>query len=81
LTTAWLLLGVAMVLIVGNAIFVAAETEPPRLEALIPRKGGVMSAPQKYPPEVRDRAIRLVDDLLADDQLQLSVTGETPLRG
>ena len=34
-----------------------------------------MSAPQKYPPEVRDRAIRLVDDLLADDQLQLSVTG------
>ncbi len=34
-----------------------------------------MSAPQKYPPEVRDRAIRLVDDPLADDQLQLSVTG------
>jgi transposase len=34
-----------------------------------------MSAPKKYPPEVRDRAIRLVDDLLADDQLQLSVTG------
>jgi transposase len=29
-----------------------------------------MSAPQKYPPEVRDRAIRLVDDLLADDQLE-----------
>jgi CBS domain containing-hemolysin-like protein len=26
LTTAWLLLGVAVVLIVGNAIFVAAET-------------------------------------------------------
>ncbi|HTE67503.1 MAG TPA: IS3 family transposase, partial [Actinomycetes bacterium] len=34
-----------------------------------------MSAPKKYPPEVRDRAIRLVDDLLADEQLQLSVTG------
>jgi len=34
-----------------------------------------MSAPKKYPPEVRDRAIRLVDDVLADDQLQLSVTG------
>jgi hypothetical protein len=34
-----------------------------------------MSAPQKYSPEVRDRAVRLVDDLLADDQLQLSVTG------
>jgi transposase-like protein len=45
------------------------------VEALIPRKGGVMSALKKYPPEVRDRAIRLVDDLLADDQLQLSVTG------
>ena len=34
-----------------------------------------MSAPQKFPPEVRDRAIRLVDDLLANDELQLSVTG------
>ena len=34
-----------------------------------------MSAPQKYPSEVRDRAVRLVDDLLADEQLQLSVTG------
>jgi transposase len=34
-----------------------------------------MSAPKKYPPEVRDRAIRLVDDLLADEQLQLSGTG------
>ena len=34
-----------------------------------------MSAPQKYSPEVRDRAVRLIDDLLADDQLQLSVTG------
>jgi hypothetical protein len=29
-----------------------------------------MSALQKYPPEVRDRAIRLVDDLLADEQLR-----------
>jgi hypothetical protein len=34
-----------------------------------------MSAPQEYLREVRDLAIRLVDDLLADDQLQLSVTG------
>jgi transposase len=34
-----------------------------------------MSAPKKHPPEVRDRAVRLVDDLLADEQLQLSVTG------
>ena len=34
-----------------------------------------MSAPKKYPVELRDRAIRLVEDLLADEQLQLSVTG------
>jgi transposase len=34
-----------------------------------------MSTPQKYPRQVRDRAIRFVDDLLADDELQLSVTG------
>ena len=34
-----------------------------------------MSATKKYPPEVRDRAVRLVDDLLVDEQLQLSVTG------
>jgi len=40
-----------------------------------PRKGGVMSAPKKHPPEVRDRAIRPVDDLLVDEQLPLSVTG------
>jgi hypothetical protein len=33
-----------------------------------------MSAPKTYPPEVRDRAVRPVDDLLADDQLQLSVS-------
>jgi len=34
-----------------------------------------MSAPKKYPVELRDRAIRLVEDLLADEQLLLSVTG------
>ena len=34
-----------------------------------------MPAPKKYPVEFRDRAIRLVEDLLADEQLQLSVTG------
>jgi transposase len=34
-----------------------------------------MSAPKKYPLEVRDRAIGLVEDLLSNDQLQLSVTG------
>jgi transposase len=34
-----------------------------------------MPAPKKYPVELRDRAIRLVEDLLADQDLQLSVTG------
>jgi transposase len=34
-----------------------------------------MPAPKKYPVEVRDRSIRLVEDLLADPDLQLSVTG------
>ena len=34
-----------------------------------------MPAPKKYPVELRDRAVRLVEDLLADPDLQLSVTG------
>jgi transposase len=34
-----------------------------------------MPAPKKYPAEVRDRAVRLVEDLIADEELQLSVTG------
>jgi len=34
-----------------------------------------MPAPKKYPVELRDRAMRLVQDLLADPELQLSVTG------
>jgi len=42
---------------------------------LIPRKGGVMPAPKKYPDELKDRSIRLVEDLLADPELDLSVTG------
>ena len=33
-----------------------------------------MPAPRKYPDELRDRAIRLVEDLLADPGLELSVT-------
>jgi transposase len=44
------------------------------VEALIPREGGVMSAPKKYPVELRDRSIRLVQDLLAEPDLELSVT-------
>jgi transposase len=34
-----------------------------------------MPAPRKYPVELRDRAVRLVEDLLTDSDLQLSVTG------
>lgn len=30
------------------------------MEALNPRKGGAMPAPRKYPPELRERAQRLV---------------------
>ena len=33
-----------------------------------------MSAPKKYPEEMRDRAIRLVEDLLADPEIEISVT-------
>jgi len=32
------------------------------MEALNPRKGGVVPAPRKYPNELRDRARRLVDE-------------------
>ena len=34
-----------------------------------------MPAPKKYPVELRDRSIRLVEDLLSDPDLGLSVTG------
>ena len=34
-----------------------------------------MPAPKKYPVELRDRSMRLVQDLLVDPELQLSVTG------
>ena len=34
-----------------------------------------MPAPKKYPVELRDRSVRLVQDLLGDPDLQLSVTG------
>ena len=33
-----------------------------------------MPAPRKYPDELRDRAIRLVQDLLVDPDLELSIT-------
>ena len=34
-----------------------------------------MPAPKKYPEEMKDRAIRLVQDLLADPEVEVSVTG------
>jgi hypothetical protein len=48
---------------------------PGLVEALIPGKGGAMPAPKKYPVELRERLIRLVEDLLVHPGLQLSVTG------
>jgi transposase len=36
------------------------EALPASVEALIPREGGVMPAPRKYPLELRERSVRLV---------------------
>jgi transposase len=33
-----------------------------------------MAAPRKYNDEMRDRAVRLVQDMVTDEELQLSVT-------
>jgi transposase len=35
------------------------------MQGVIPRKGGVMPAPRKYPQELRDRAVRLVNEAMA----------------
>ena len=35
------------------------------MEGVNPRKGGVMPAPRKYPQELRERAIRLVNEAMA----------------
>jgi transposase len=37
------------------------------VEALNPRKGGVVPAPRKYPPELRERAQRLVQEAREQD--------------
>jgi transposase len=37
------------------------------MEAPKPREGGVMGAPRKYPEEVRERAVRLVHDLVENE--------------
>ncbi len=33
-----------------------------------------MPAPKKYPDELRDRSVRLVEDLVADPEVELSIT-------
>ena len=38
------------------------------MEALIPRKGGAVPAPRKYPPELRERSVRLVAEAREQDQ-------------
>jgi len=37
------------------------------MEALIPRKGGQMPAPRKYPNELRERSVRLVLEARAEE--------------
>ena len=37
------------------------------VDGLIPRKGGVMPAPRKYPDELRDRAQRLGAEAMSED--------------
>ena len=34
-----------------------------------------MPAPRKYPDEMKDRAVRLVEDVLADPEIEVTVTG------
>ena len=38
------------------------------VEGLIPREGGVMPAPRKYPQELRERAVRLVLEAREQDE-------------
>lgn len=38
------------------------------MEGLNPRKGGVMPVPRKYPPELRERAQRLVAEARSEDR-------------
>ncbi len=35
------------------------------MEGMNPREGGVMPAPRKYPQELRERAVRLVNEAMA----------------
>ena len=34
-----------------------------------------MPAPRKYPEELKDRAVRLVEDVLSDREVEVSITG------
>ena len=40
------------------------------------RKGEFMPAAKTYPKELKDRAMRLVEDLLADPEVKVSVAFE-----
>jgi transposase len=45
------------------------------MEGLIPRKMMIMPAPKKYPPELRERAVRLVQEARAHEpELSLNQT-------
>jgi len=46
------------------------------VEALTSRKGEFMPAAKTYPKELKDRAMRLVEDLLADPEVKVSVAFE-----
>jgi transposase len=67
--------------VVGGQADVLVEQERARLnppglmEASNPRRMEAMAAPRKYPDEVRERAIRLVRDLVDSDEDMISVTG------
>ena len=59
----------------STAMTLATPTAPGLVEALIHERVSVLPAPKKYPDEVKDRAIRLVQDLLSDPEVAISVTG------
>jgi len=50
------------------------------MEGLIPREDQVMPAPRKYPPELRERALRLVQEARKEDP-ELSLVNADTLRG
>ena len=49
------------------AVWELSESHPGIGGGLIPRESGVMPAPRKYPPELRERSQRLVSEAMAED--------------